>query len=183
MQSYLVTGGAGFIGSNFIRHVLDARPGHRVINLDALTYAGSQATLHDLMSHADHVFVEGDIRDRELVASLLREHKPTAIIHFAAQTHVDRSIVYPESLVHTNILGTFKLLAEACAYWEGLGPSRNLPSASCMSPRMRCMDHWAMKGTSPRFRGMLPIPPTRHPRPLRIIWCEHITGPTACPPW
>ncbi len=115
----LVTGGAGFIGSNF---VLDWIAGEQtpVINLDKLTYAGNLNNLADLQDDARHVFVQGDICDSALVGRLLREHKPRAIVHFAAESHVDRSIHGPAEFIQTNINGTFSLLEEARAYWQGL---------------------------------------------------------------
>lgn len=115
----LVTGGAGFIGSNFI---LDWIAGEQtpVINLDKLTYAGNLNNLADLQDDARHVFVQGDICDSALVGRLLREHKPRAIVHFAAESHVDRSIHGPAEFIQTNINGTFSLLEEARAYWQGL---------------------------------------------------------------
>ena len=115
----LVTGGAGFIGSNF---VLDWLAGHdeAVLNLDALTYAGNLSNLESLKGDARHVFVHGDITDRALLDRLLSEHRPRAILHFAAESHVDRSILGPEAFVHTNILGTFTLLEAARAYHAAL---------------------------------------------------------------
>jgi dTDP-glucose 4,6-dehydratase len=115
----LVTGGAGFIGSNF---VLDwvAATGEPVVNLDVLTYAGNRENLRALDSDARHIFVQGDIGDFDLVAKLLAEHRPTAIINFAAESHVDRSIHGPEDFIQTNIVGSFRLLEAVRAYWNGL---------------------------------------------------------------
>ena len=115
----LVTGGAGFIGGNF---VLDwvAATGEAVVNLDKLTYAGNLETLKSLEGDARHLFVRGDICDRALVAGLLAEHKPRAIVHVAAESHVDRSIDGPGEFVRTNVEGTFSLLEAARAYWGGL---------------------------------------------------------------
>jgi dTDP-glucose 4,6-dehydratase len=117
MKNVLVTGGAGFIGSNFVRFLLAKEPEVLVINLDALTYAGSLENLKDLVGGERHTFVEGDICDRELVDDLLRQHVIDTIIHFAAETHVDRSILGPETFIRTNVLGTFTLLDGARAYW------------------------------------------------------------------
>ncbi len=117
MKNLLVTGGAGFIGSNFIRHSLRASPHLRIVNLDALTYAGSPETLKRLSGGDRYVFVQGDIRDRDLVLRLLRDHSIDTIVHFAAETHVDRSILGPEPFVQTNVLGTFSLLEAARNYW------------------------------------------------------------------
>lgn len=118
MKTWLVTGGAGFIGGNF---VLDAvMLGIKVINLDALTYAGNLETLSSLQGNSRHVFVHGDIGDRELVARLLAEHRPDAVLNFAAESHVDRSILGPAAFVQTNVVGTLNLLEAVRAYWSEL---------------------------------------------------------------
>jgi dTDP-glucose 4,6-dehydratase len=123
MKTLLVTGGAGFIGGNFVLDAL-ARGGVKVINLDALTYAGNIDTLSSLADNPDHVFVHGNIGDRECVAGLLREHQPDAIINFAAESHVDRSIDGPAAFIETNVVGTLALLENARDYWRGLAPER-----------------------------------------------------------
>ena len=118
MQTWLVTGGAGFIGGNF---VLDAvRRGVKVVNLDVLTYAGNLDTLSSLDGNVAHVFVQGDIGDGALVARLLAEHRPSAIVNFAAESHVDRSIDGPAAFVQTNVVGTLALLEAARDYWRAL---------------------------------------------------------------
>jgi dTDP-glucose 4,6-dehydratase len=128
MKQILVTGGAGFIGANFVRHLLQAEPQAHVVTLDALTYAGSLENLKDL-PHADrHTFVQGDIRDGDLVRGLLIEHRIDTIVHFAAETHVDRSILGPEPFIQTNVIGTFNLLEAARRYW--LADSARPPEAS-----------------------------------------------------
>jgi dTDP-glucose 4,6-dehydratase len=113
----LVTGGAGFIGSNFVLSTV-AQTGEAVVNLDKLTYAGHLRNLDALRADSRHVFVRGDICDRALVAELLARHKPRAIVHFAAESHVDRSISGPAAFVHTNVVGTFALLEESRAFFE-----------------------------------------------------------------
>jgi dTDP-glucose 4,6-dehydratase len=121
-MTILVTGGAGFIGSNFVLDWL-ASPEHRdetVVNLDALTYAGNLANLASLRGDARHVFVQGDICDRALVDSLLATHRPRAIVHFAAESHVDRSIHGPGAFMKTNVEGTFTLLEAARSHWATL---------------------------------------------------------------
>lgn len=118
----LVTGGAGFIGSNFVRRAL-AR-GHGVVNLDALTYAGNLASLADLEGHPGHHFHHGNICDSELVCRLLVRHEPRAVINFAAESHVDRSIERPGDFIETNVVGTERLLSCVMAHWEGLAPAR-----------------------------------------------------------
>jgi len=115
----LVTGGAGFIGSNFVLQWLAAQD-EPVVNLDKLTYAGNLRNLDSLRVDARHIFVRGDIDDARLVAQLLREHRPRAVLNFAAESHVDRSILGPAEFVRTNIHGTFNLLEAARAYWGGL---------------------------------------------------------------
>ena len=117
MKTFLVTGGAGFIGANFIHHVL-ATNDTRVVNLDLLTYAGNRESLEGLPADR-HVFVEGDICDGPLVARLFDEHRPDAIVHFAAESHVDRSIDEPGAFIRTNVIGTQTLLDAALAWWRG----------------------------------------------------------------
>ena len=115
----IVTGGAGFIGSNFANAWIKLGLG-KLINLDKLTYAGNLANLADVEQHPDHIFIQGDIGDSELVGALLKQHRPRAIINFAAESHVDRSIHAPGEFIQTNIVGTFNLLEEVRAYWGNL---------------------------------------------------------------
>lgn len=123
MQTILVTGGAGFIGSNFIRHMLAIRPEWRVVNLDALTYAGNAANLADLEADRQrrYRFVHGDINDNERVGRLLAEEQPVGVVHFAAESHVDRSIHGPLAFVQTNVTGTARLLMACQQMWEEAG--------------------------------------------------------------
>lgn len=122
MPTWLVTGGAGFIGGNF---VLDAvKRGVRIVNFDALTYAGNLDTLSSLQGNPEHVFVQGDIGDRALVDRLLAEHQPDAVINFAAESHVDRSIDGPAAFVQTNVVGTLGLLESVRDYWKSLEGSK-----------------------------------------------------------
>ncbi|WP_369653405.1 dTDP-glucose 4,6-dehydratase [Variovorax sp. V213] len=115
----LVTGGAGFIGANFVLDWI-SQSDEPVVNLDKLTYAGNLETLASLKSDPRHIFVQGDIGDSALVDRLLAEHKPRAIVNFAAESHVDRSIHGPEDFVQTNVLGTFRLLESVRGYWSAL---------------------------------------------------------------
>jgi len=115
MRTILVTGGAGFIGSNFVRHAL-GRTEARVVVLDALTYAGNLESLADVAQHPRYAFVQGDIADRSAVRALVRERRPEAVVNFAAETHVDRSIDDPAGFVRTNLVGTFELLEAARLY-------------------------------------------------------------------
>jgi dTDP-glucose 4,6-dehydratase len=117
MHNVLVTGGAGFIGSNFVRYLLEKEPGVHVYNLDALTYAGSLENLRDLPNPERHTFVQGDICDTQLVINLLRDRAVDTVVHFAAESHVDRSIVGPSAFVQTNVVGTFSLLEAVRQVW------------------------------------------------------------------
>ncbi len=117
MQNVLVTGGAGFIGSNFVRHLLGHAADCNVINLDALTYAGSRENLRGLPAEGRHTFIEGNICNRTLVDELLRRYRIDTVVHFAAESHVDRSILGPDPFIQTNVMGTFTLLEAARQYW------------------------------------------------------------------
>jgi len=118
----LVTGGAGFIGSNFLLQWIQQDSGP-VVNLDKLTYAGNLRNLEPIANSPRYHFVHGDIADRDLVRALLKTHQPRAIVHFAAESHVDRSILGPEEFIRTNVGGTFAMLEEARAYWSALAPA------------------------------------------------------------
>lgn len=117
METLLITGGAGFIGGCFVRRALDSGQ-YKIVNLDALTYAGNLDSIPD--EGANHVFVHGDISDQTLVSRLLQEHKPSAILNFAAESHVDRSIDGPGQFIQTNVNGTFCLLNATLHYWRSL---------------------------------------------------------------
>jgi dTDP-glucose 4,6-dehydratase len=118
-MTILVTGGAGFIGSNFVHHWL-ATTNESVVNLDKLTYAGNLDNLASLQNDARHVFVQGDIGDTTLLPQLLAQHQPRAVVHFAAESHVDRSIHGPMDFIQTNVVGTFQLLESVRAFWSAL---------------------------------------------------------------
>jgi dTDP-glucose 4,6-dehydratase len=122
MPTWLVTGGAGFIGGNFVLRAVAS--GVKVINLDALTYAGNLDTLASLQDNPLHVFAEGDIGDRNLVSRLLAEHRPDAVVNFAAESHVDRSIDGPGAFIQTNVVGTLGLLEATRDYWKALDGER-----------------------------------------------------------
>jgi dTDP-glucose 4,6-dehydratase len=117
MENVLITGGAGFIGSNFVRYILKNEPDVHVVNLDVLTYAGSLENLKNLPHAERHTFVRGDICNRSLVDDILHRHQIDTIVHFAAESHVDRSILGPEQFIQTNIIGTFTLLEAARHFW------------------------------------------------------------------
>ncbi len=118
-MAILVTGGAGFIGSNFVLDWLQ-HSDEKIINLDKLTYAGNLENLASVQQDGRHLFVQGDLADSQLLAQLLKEHKPRAVLNFAAESHVDRSIHGPEDFIQTNIVGTFRLLEASRAYWSRL---------------------------------------------------------------
>jgi len=122
-KNILVTGGAGFIGSNFVRYALSLRPTLRIVNLDALTYAGNLANFHDLPPHqaARHRFIRGTVQDWGFLEALFSEEIFDAVVHFAAESHVDRSILRPEAFVETNVVGTFRLLEASRRQWEQSG--------------------------------------------------------------
>ena len=123
MQTILVTGGAGFIGSCFVRQCIGQHSA-RVVNLDKLTYAGNLDSLEAVLADPDHVFVQGDVADRDTVQRVFHEHEPTAVVHFAAESHVDRSIDDPGAFVRTNVEGTFQMLDAARQYWKRLPEDR-----------------------------------------------------------
>ncbi|MDQ6990707.1 MAG: dTDP-glucose 4,6-dehydratase [Mariprofundaceae bacterium] len=118
-KNILVTGGAGFIGCNYVRYMLATDKDVTIINLDALTYAGSLDNLKDLPDESRHTFVQGGICDRELIDKLMRQYEIDTVVHFAAESHVDNSISGPEIFVKTNVMGTFTLLDSARQYWQG----------------------------------------------------------------
>ncbi|KPK91137.1 MAG: dTDP-glucose 4,6-dehydratase, partial [Anaerolineae bacterium SM23_ 63] len=124
MRNVLITGGAGFIGSNFIRYILEKDSDLQTINLDALTYAGSLENLKNLPGEERHTFIKGDICDQSLVEGIMRRQHVDTIVHFAAESHVDRSILGPAKFIQTNVFGTFSLLEAARQVWleEGVRP-------------------------------------------------------------
>ena len=164
MKTYLITGGCGFIGSNFVRFILEREPEATIINLDKLTYAGKFHNL-DGISNSRYHFVHGDICDSELVAKLFNDHQFDGVVHFAAESHVDRSIDGPAEFVQTNIIGTLNLLEQSREY---LNKEENLISGFSMFPPMRFMEPWEIKESFLSLRLMTPVHPILLPRRGRI---------------
>lgn len=127
-KNVLVTGGAGFIGANFIRHLLEIEPTVNIVNLDKLTYAGSLGNLKNLANEQNHHFIQGDITDAALVNHIMQHHKIDTVVHFAAESHVDRSIQSPAAFIETNVVGTFVLLEAARHHWFDID---GIDSAHC----------------------------------------------------
>jgi len=130
-RTILVTGGAGFIGSNFIRLIINEESQYKVINLDALTYAGNLNNLKDIENNPNYTFIKGDIRDNVLVEDIFNKYNPSIVVNFAAESHVDRSIDNPKEFLDTNIMGTFTLLEAAKKYWLNEAKFQKLPTTSC----------------------------------------------------
>ena len=160
----LVTGGAGFIGSNFVLDWLAAQS-EPVLNLDKLTYAGNMANLASVAKDSRHLFIKGDIADAALVDRLLAEHRPRAIVNFAAESHVDRSIHGAEDFIATNIVGTFRLLESARGYWSGL-PAEE-----------RAAFRFLHVSTDEVYGSLAPTAPARPPA---TTWCAPGTTRTGC---
>src|ERR1041385_3567874 len=116
-KNILITGGAGFIGSHAVRHFVKKYPAYKIINLDKLTYAGNLENLKDVENADNYVFIRGDITDSELLESIFSEHRIDSVIHLAAESHVDRSIVNPMDFIQTNVIGTYTLLNVAKKFW------------------------------------------------------------------
>ena len=187
MKRILVTGGAGFIGSNFVHYMLGECDGlELLVNLDLLTYAGNLENLAAVQNDRRYVFVHGDIRDRVLVNELFDKYDFDTVVHFAAESHVDRSILEPELFLTTNVVGTQCLLDAAKRHWN-LEPDNKYCQeyregvVYLWYPLMRSMVHWARQVCSPKLRPSPPTAPTLPPKPVPTWWCVPITKPTACP--
>jgi len=174
-MSILVTGGAGFIGSNFVHHWLD-QAGETLVNLDALTYAGNLGNLARWAGDPRHVFVKGDIGDRALVDQLLQTHQPRAVINFAAESHVDRSIHGPADFIQTNVVGTFHLLEAVRAYWMGLAADTGVASGPGQTPSPQALLAIDRAGTM--------VPPSQHNFRFLHVSTDEVYGslaPTEAP--
>jgi dTDP-D-glucose 4,6-dehydratase len=169
MENILVTGGCGFIGSNFVRLALTELPGSRIVNLDHLTYAGNPENLADVENDPRYRFVKGDICDAELVNRIFAEERIDTVVHFAAESHVDRSIEGPAEFIHTNILGTFTLLEAARQAWQPVrrdDVTRNAENPTCHASRVT---HHASRITRHASRVTeFSLPPRLHRRGLRL---------------
>ena len=176
----LVTGGAGFIGANFVLDWLSALD-EPVLNLDKLTYAGNPENLAALQGDARHVFVQGDIGDAALLPQLLAQHQPRAVVNFAAESHVDRSIHGPEDFIQTNVVGTTRLLQSVRAYWQGLGDA---PRAAFRFLHVSTDEVYGSLGPGmrhlPRPTVTSPTAPTRPVRRPATTLCAHGTTLTVC---
>jgi len=165
MANLMVTGGAGFIGSNFIRYILDKYPSYRVINIDVLTYAGNLANLKSVEGNPNYLFFRVDISDRPAVGHIFATEKIDYVVNFAAESHVDRSIENPEQFIIANILGTQVLLDEA---------RQNGVKSMCKFLLMRSMVHLGQLAISLSRLRLRPTVLTQPAKPERICWYGHI---------
>ena len=174
MTKLLVTGGAGFIGANFVHHVVETTT--PVVNLDLLTYAGNPESLTGVDA-GRHTLVQGDIADSRQVRELLEDHQPDAVVHFAAESHVDRSIDNPSAFIETNVLGTQALLDASLDYWKsGRSDFRFLHVSTDEV-------YGDLDRTSRHFARAMPTSPVllmRQARPRPITWSAHGTAPGVC---
>ena len=174
-MTVIVTGGAGFIGSNFIYYLLKHHPEDRVVCVDCLTYAGNLSTLKEAMENPNFRFCKTNICDREAVYQLFEEEQPDVVVNFAAESHVDRSIENPEVFLQTNILGT-AVMMDACRKYDIQRyhqVSTDEVYGDLPLDRPTC--------SLPRRPPSTPAAPTPPPRRGPTCWCWLITGPTACP--
>ena len=171
----IVTGGAGFIGSNFIFHMLKKYPDYRIICLDCLTYAGNLSTLAPVMEQENFRFVKDSITDREAVYRLFEEEHPDVVVNFAAESHVDRSIENPEVFLDTNIKGT-AVLMDACRKY-GITRYHQVSTDEVYGDLPLDRPICSLRKRLPS----IPAAPTALPRHPRICWCWPITAPTGCP--
>ena len=177
MKNILVTGGAGFIGANFVRYWMQNHARDRVINLDALTYAGNLENLKGVDHAPNYRFVHGSICDAGLVKRLFEEENIDTVVNFAAESHVDRSITGPEAFIKTNVHGTFTLLESARKSWQN-------DTSACRFLHVSTDEVYGSLGPDdPDFKRPQPSHPTapiRPPRRRPTTWCAPISTPTAC---
>ena len=172
MKTYLITGCAGFIGSNFVYYMLKKHDDILLVNLDKLTYAGNLENLKGVEGDPRHVFVQGDICDKELVEGLFRKYDFDYVINFAAESHVDRSIANPEIFVQTNVMGTVNLLQRAKEAWYD-------PAAKTWKEGKKYLQV-SPRASSPRQPRFRPTAPTLPPRPAPTCSSWPSTTPTGC---
>ena len=159
MQAILITGGAGFIGANFVPYFIAENPDVRVVNLDKLTYAGDLANILEVANHENYEFVHGDICDRDLIVSLFEKHDITGVIHFAAESHVDNSITNPDAFIQTNVFGTFTLIDVARNYWMD-APNQYKPKyKSCRFHHISTDEVYGTLGATGLFKETTPYAP------------------------
>jgi len=177
----LVTGGAGFIGSALIRHLM-RHTRHQVLNVDKLTYAGNLESLSEVNDDPRYAFLQADIGDAAAMSAALADFAPDAVMHLAAESHVDRSIDGPAAFIQTNIVGSYVLLDACRAYWQALaGPRKPRRSASTIFPPTRCTATCRGRATcSAKPRPTRPARPTRRARPPPTTWCAPGSAPTGC---
>lgn len=164
----VVTGGAGFIGSAVVRHLV-AYSDHEVLVVDKLTYAGNLASLNSVQDNARYHFSQSDICDRSAIRKVFADFNPDAVMHLAAESHVDRSIDGPAEFINTNVIGTYVLLEAALAYWQKLG-TQGKASDSCTFRLTRCTARSGMMGGLRRKAAMIRARPIRPVRRPRTIW-------------
>src|SRR5260370_42383199 len=155
----LITGGAGFIGSNLIQHIIDRPEIERLINLDCLTYAGHLANLEGVNKHPKYVFEKVDLRDKTAVVDVVQKHGITHVMHLAAESHVDRSITGPGDFIHTNIVGTFNLLEACRALWFEPSSNRHPPSSSRRFHHVSTDEAYGSLGPTAHFTQTTPYAP------------------------
>ncbi len=180
-NTILITGGAGFIGSCLVRQMLAEEPHTRIVNLDKLTYAGNLDSLRGVLHDPRHSFVQGDVANLQLVTNLIRQTRPAAIIHLAAESHVDRSIEGPGEFVHTNVVGTYTMLEAARKYWSGLADDER---DAFRFLHVSTDEVYGSLGATGSFSESTPYALDRliqHPKPLLITWFRPITPPTGFP--
>jgi dTDP-glucose 4,6-dehydratase len=194
MENVLVTGGAGFIGSNFVRYILEKEPGIRVVNLDLLTYAGLKENISGPDRFDRHVFIHGDICDRDLVKGLFDRYEIDTVVHFAAESHVDRSIESPHDFVRTNVIGTLNLLDVARNAWGENFSNRRFHHISTDEVYGDMLDHTHAHGESSAYRPRSPYAASKasadhlvrayfhtYGLPVTISLCSNNYGPNQFP--
>jgi dTDP-glucose 4,6-dehydratase len=180
-KKILVTGGAGFIATNFVYYWLERHPNDQLVILDALTYAGNRDNLRQAEDNPNIEFIHGNILDQPLLEYLLSTRHIDTIVHFAAESHVDRSIHGPDEFIQTNIVGTHTLLKAAKI--SGWTPEPPDPTGFTMYPRTKYTGHWHPTiHPLPRPPRMRPTPPMPPAKPHPITWSGHTIKPTACRP-